>query len=208
MKLTKSILSGAFFIYCFFTAGTVNTFGQERLSINESNIEGQFNYVMQRSDKIEDSRIVKSWYLYSLKAHVLDSMKAVQDKLLQSQQLVAAKQEMIDSLNGVLEQTNGKLSTAVKAKNNLNFLGIKMEKSSYKSIMWIMVGVLTFGLLVFVLLFKRSNIVTVQTRKTLEEVRQEYEAHRKRALAREEQIVRKLHDELNKYKNKVGQRQG
>lgn len=193
-------------MYVSFFSGTVCLNGQEnRLSIDGSNIEGQFNYVLLKSDKVEDSRIVKSWQLYRLKSHVLDSMAAIQGKLDNSKHLVKAKQQEIDSLNTLLSQTNEKLTTAIKAKNNISLLGIKMEKSAYNTIMWLIITGLSFFLLLFIVMFKRSNIVTVLTKKHLEETQEEFEAHRKRALAREEQIVRKLYDELNKYKNKVGQ---
>ena len=206
MKLTKLILAGAFFVFISFFSGITHLHGQTtRLSIDESNIEGQFNYVLQKSDKIEDSRIVKSWQLYRLKTHVLDSLAEIQGKLDNSHQLVAFKQQKIDSLNTLLSKTNEKLTATVQAKNSLRLFGIQMEKSTYKSIMWLIIAGLAFCLFLFIALFKRSNIVTVQTRKVLEETQAEFEAHRKRALAREEQIVRKLYDELNKYKNKVGQ---
>lgn len=206
MKLIRLLSTGALFFVLFFTKVSCLYGQNNRLSIDKSNIEGQFNYVLTRSDKIEDTRIVKSWQLYRLKSHVLDSLKEVHGKLVQSRHLMVAKQRQIDSLNNVIVLTNEKLSHAVKAKNNLSLLGIKMEKSGYNSIMWTLVGLLIFGLFLFIVLFKRSNVVTVQTKKKLEETQQEFEAHRKRALAREEQIVRKLYDELNKYKSKVNQR--
>jgi glutamyl-tRNA reductase len=69
--------------------------------------------------------------------------------------------------------------------------------------MWLLAGILTFFMVLFVILYKRSNAVTVSTLKDLEEIRDEFENHRKRALERQEEVVRKYHAELNKYKSKA-----
>jgi hypothetical protein len=67
---------------------------------------------------------------------------------------------------------------------------------------WIIIIGLTFTLVIFILLFKRSNLVTRQTRDDLVEIKNEFESFRKRALEREEGIVRKYHNELMQYKTK------
>jgi hypothetical protein len=67
--------------------------------------------------------------------------------------------------------------------------------------MWVLIlGSLTVAGICF-LLFKRSNVVTVETKQTLEEVREEFDTHRKNALVREQKLARRLQDEVIKNKN-------
>jgi DNA mismatch repair ATPase MutS len=47
--------------------------------------------------------------------------------------------------------------------------------------------------------------VTSKTKSDLNEIKDEYEDYRKRALVREQEVVRELYDEILKYKNKLKQ---
>jgi hypothetical protein len=176
----------------------------EKPSPDKSNIEGQFNYVYQQSTDFEDYKMVKKWWITRLKSHVLDSMKMVEDKLLASEKLVESRNAKIDSLNQLLAQNKSTLKSTIKEKNTLHLFGIPMDKAAYNSLVWTLIGGLIFTLALFIILYKRSHVVTVQTRDDLEEIKDEFEAFRKRALEREEGIVRKYHNELMHYKNKAG----
>lgn len=76
-----------------------------------------------------------------------------------------------------------------------------MSKAAYNSLVWSIIAGLIAGLVFFIVLFKRSHIITTNTRKDLEATQKEFEEHRTRARLREEKIVREYHYELNKYKN-------
>lgn len=174
----------------------------EKLSLEKSNIDGKFNYVYQQSNDFEDYKMVKKWWLTRLKTHVLDTIKLVENQLVESQKLVKTKNTVIDSLNKLLMTNNSTLSLTIKEKNSLRLIGIPMDKAAYNSIVWIIIIGLTFTLVIFILLFKRSNLVTRQTKDDLVEIKNEFESFRKRALEREEGIVRKYHNELMQYKTK------
>ena len=102
-----------------------------------------------------------------------------------------------------MQTLNNELDIALKEKSSMKLLGIKMEKIIYNSILWLIIAGLLVVLLTFVLLYKRSNTVTVRIKSELTETRNEYEEYRKRALVREQQIVRQLYDEILKYKSKL-----
>jgi len=176
----------------------------EKPSLDKSPIEGQFTYVYQQSSDFEDYKMVKKWWITRLKSHVLDTLKLVEGQLLTSQKMVITRDAKIDSLNKALASNNINLSSAIKAKNTLHFMGIPMDKTAYNSVLWTIIAGITFALIVFILLYKRNHVVTIQTRSDLTEVKTEFEAFRKRALEREEGIVRKYHNELMQYKAKAG----
>ncbi len=62
--------------------------------------------------------------------------------------------------------------------------------------------VLAALLALFIFKFNQSNIITKQVKVRLQETEDEFDAHRKRALEREQKVMRKLQDEINKRKDK------
>jgi len=62
------------------------------------------------------------------------------------------------------------------------------------------IAILTIFLFVFISKFKQSNNITVQAKQDFKELDEEFEAHRKKALEREQKVRRQLQDELNKQK--------
>jgi hypothetical protein len=204
MKKTLQLLTYSITIWLS-TSGIV-LFSQEtteKPSIGKGSIESQFNYVLYRSEKYEDYKMVKSWWLYTLKAQVIDTLKALHENLRDTQNLLSAKNIEITSLKTDMQTLNNKLDIALKEKSSMKFLGIKMDKIIYNSILWLIIAALLVILLTFMILFKRSNAVTIRIKSELTETRNEYEDYRKRTLVREQQIVRQLYDEILKYKSKL-----
>ncbi len=174
----------------------------DQLSIDKGTIENRFNYVMQKSEDMDDSKLVKKWMLYRLKSYVLDSLKNARHEILTAKKLLAVRDAKIDSLGNIINTKDESLSTIKKEKNSIELMGMSMSKYLYNTIMWSVIAVLAFMLFVFIFLFRHSNAVTVKNRNALEELREEYESYRKRALEREQKIVREMYDEILKLKNK------
>jgi len=201
MKKTLQLLT--YSITIWLSASGIVLFSQEtpeKPSIGKGSIENQFNYVLYRSEKYEDYKMVKSWWLYTLRSQVLDTLKALHENLRDTQNLLSVKNTEIDSLITVMQTLNNELDIALKEKSSMKLLGIKIV---YNSILWFIIAALLVFLLAFVILFKRSNTITTRTKSELTEARNEYEDYRKRTLVREQQIVRQLYDEILKYKSKL-----
>ena len=91
---------------------------------------------------------------------------------------------------------------AIKNKNSLSFFGIQMNKALYNSIMWIIILALAVLGTILFLMFKRSFTVTRQTRKDLEETREEFESYRQQSRERYEKLVVQHHQEMLKLQGK------
>jgi hypothetical protein len=193
---------------CAFTSIPMDIFSQEAPSkptLDKGSIESSFTYVIRNASDYEDSKVVKSWWLWRLRSYVLDSIKVYRDSILYIQNVVETKDHQIDSLKTNLKNLNSSLSAAVKERDSLSFLGIVLSKVAYNAIMWFLAAVLFAALLIVFLLYKRSNIIAVRMKTSLAETQEEFEAHRKRALEREQKIAREMYDEVIKYKNKFGE---
>ncbi|WP_338730904.1 tRNA (guanine-N1)-methyltransferase [Mangrovimonas cancribranchiae] len=193
-SLTLSIL---------FTVFSIALYAQEddNLSLSSGTIDNQFEYVIRKSNNYQQYKVVKKTWLYTLKAHTLDSLKALHENLAKTQTVIDNQSKEITKLNANLSNTQNTLNKTNEEKNNMALFGMQMSKSSYNTLMWsIIIGLLGF-LLFFIYKFKNSNTITREAKKSLSEVEEEFEEHRKRALEREQKVRRQLQDEINKQKN-------
>ncbi|MBN2598732.1 hypothetical protein [Labilibaculum sp.] len=169
--------------------------------LDEGTIKEQFDYMMTKSNRYEDYKVVKISSLEKFQLNVTDSLNFVKKNLLDTKSLLENQNDEITSLKKELQTVKNQLEETINSKDSMNLMGMQLSKSSYSTIMWVLIlGSLGIAGLCF-FLFKRSNIVTVETKETLEEVREEFDTHRKNALVREQKLARKLQDEVIKNKN-------
>ena len=196
----------AFVAILIFTSNLNDTIAQEsedKLSLDKGPIESQFDYVIKKSNRYEEYKVVKEAWLKTLKSHVLDTLKSIKQELNETQNLETANRSEIKTLKSELDNTNDKLTTSINEKDSIGFFGASMTKKRYNSLMWTIIMGLFIALSLFVFLFKRSNSVTSETRKTLTETKDEFETFRRRTVDREAKIVRELHDDMNKLKSEL-----
>ena len=174
---------------------------EEKLSLNSGTIDNQFEFVIRRSNSWQDYKTVKKTWLYALKAHTMDSLKAVHKDLSDTKAVVSKQEEEIESLKSSLSNTESTLNATNEEKDNISLFGIQMSKASYKVLMWSFVAGLLALLLFFIYKFKGSNSATREAKIKLDEVEIEFEEHRRTALEREQKVRRQLQDELNKQKS-------
>lgn len=167
---------------------------------SKGSIEDQFRTIFETSSRYQDFKVVKEVSLNSLRTNVLDTLKKLRATLNNSNNTIAAHKANMDSVKAQLKSTNDKLDNTFKEKNSIRFLGILMSKEAYSRTMWIIIGLLAIVLVIFIILFKRSNKVTIQNKQDLQETRDEFEKFRKRALQREQELSRNHLAELNKYR--------
>jgi septal ring factor EnvC (AmiA/AmiB activator) len=175
---------------------------KEKLSLNSGTIDNQFEYVIQKSNRYQEFKVVKTTWLYALKAHTLDSLSAIRKDLADTQNIVNTQSKEIQDLKTNLAQTQTTLATTEEEKNNMALFGVQMGKAKYNVLMWTIVAILLALLLFFVYKFKNSNALTREAKLKLDEVESEFEDHRRTALEREQKVRRQLQDEINKNKTK------
>ncbi|GAA4302692.1 tRNA (guanine-N1)-methyltransferase [Aestuariibaculum suncheonense] len=173
---------------------------EDKLSLNSGTIDSQFEYVIQRSNNYQDYKVIKKVWLYTLKAHTMDSLNAIQKNLNDTKAVVNTQAKEIDNLKASLSETQNTLDETNLEKDSMSLFGIQMSKGGYNVLMWSIIGGLLALLLLFIYKFKNSNVITIEARKALSEIEGEFEEHRKVALEREQKVRRQLQDEINKHK--------
>jgi septal ring factor EnvC (AmiA/AmiB activator) len=186
-------------------AQTTNNEEDDELSLDNSTINNQFEYILKKSGDFRGTNgqmyeAVKRNMLVTLQAHTNDTLKTIRKDLSDTQAIVNTQAAEISDLKSNLSKTQTTLDTINQEKNNMSLFGIQMSKTNYNVLMWSIIGALLAFLLLFMYKYKNSNAVTKEAQKNLSEIEEEFEEHRRTALEREQKVRRQLQDELNKQK--------
>lgn len=177
---------------------------KDKLSLNSGTIDNQFEFVIQKSYTYKGNgkiyKNVERHWLYTLKSHTLDSLKAVHKDLTNTQLIVKKQGKEISDLKQNLTNTQSNLDKTNIEKNNMALFGMQMSKASYNVLMWAIISGLLALLILFIYKFKNSNAITKGAKRTLAETEEAFDEHRKTALDREQKVRRQLQDEINKQK--------
>ncbi|MDT0553895.1 tRNA (guanine-N1)-methyltransferase [Urechidicola vernalis] len=168
--------------------------------LDSGTIENQFDYVIKNSNRYQEYKVIKRAWIDRLKIVVNDSLDVLKVDLSETRSMVTAKDTEINGLKNTLDERNSTIEQLNKEKDGILLFGFIISKPVYNTILWSTIGVLLTLLLIYIFRFNRSHVITKETKEKLDELEQEYEAHRTRALEREQQIRRKLQDEINKQK--------
>ncbi len=183
------------------TTQKTQTVVKPRAYIKDAPIKEQFEFMMDKSSRWKTYKVIEIAWLKKFESGFVDSLSAIRQNFLDSEKLVEQRDNTIKSLELELNEKKDALTLIQTEKDSMSFLGIQMSKASYNLFIWSLIGGLLLLTGFFFLLFKRSNSVTKETQVRLDEVREEFDAHRKNALVREQKLARKLQDEINKNRN-------
>ncbi|WP_109439210.1 MULTISPECIES: tRNA (guanine-N1)-methyltransferase [Aquimarina] len=198
MKLSQYLIVLTILLSFFETSYAQEETVTVEQALKQEKIEGQFDIVIQKSGRYQEYKVVKQVWINKLKSNTIDTLKTLESKLNTSNLKITEQQSTITGLEESLAKTNGDLTAVTQEKDSMSFFGAAVTKSSYNTIMLVIIGILLAFLSLFIYKFKNSNAVTVQAKKALAETEEEFEDHRRRSLEREQKVMRKLQDEINK----------
>jgi hypothetical protein len=205
MKVRKNLLL-TIGLLLFVAAGNLSAAGSdEKTVVDTGTISQQFKYIVNKSTRYNDYRAIRVVWFKKLQSHVLDTLTLLKTDLKSSQAQILSQSNEIDSLNAQLLETKEKLDKSTLEKDSISIFGMLMPKNAYNSIVWLLIVGLIVLISMLFIAYKRSHIVTIRTKHELQETKEEFESHRKRAREREEKMARKHLDELLKYKYKSNQ---
>jgi len=180
---------------------TTNIFSQStKKFIDTGSVKNQFEYVIDESNNYQEYKVVQTSWLLKLKSNVTDSLLASKKNILDNSDIMNSQKQLIDSLNIKLGATETVIADLVAEKESISLFGIQFEKSTFKSLFFLIVFGLIVALIFFITKFKQSNTITTQCKMSLKQAEDEFEIHREKALQREQKAMRRLQDELNKQK--------
>jgi|UniRef100_UPI0040474B44 hypothetical protein len=166
-------------------------------SINNS-LDNQFKKLYKTSNSYQEYKVVLIEKLTTFHANVLDSVKSFNTLLGEKNSLISSQRQTISSLEKEKEETL-KTLTATKAKeDSISLFGWMVQKTLYNTLLFGIILLLLILVSYFVFKFNNSNIITQKAIVDLEDVENEFEIFRKKALEKEQKLRRSLQDEINK----------
>ena len=166
--------------------------------LDSGTIEQQFDYIITKSTKFKEFQLIRKVSILKVKAHTLDSLKTVKKDLVTANKSISQIKGKIGQLQSEVITLKDEIETISTAVDNISFLGTPLSKSAYNSVVWSIIVVLLLALIVFIAQFKKSNMVTKRTNNDLSKIEIEFESFKKKAMKKEQEVMRKLQDEINK----------
>lgn len=165
---------------------------------NNGNLDSQLNYLYKTSTNYKEYKVISKKGYSLMHKNVLDSLdyqrKALSTQVTENKNLVSE----INDLKQVANNLSEELKTVSLNKNSITVFGISIYKTNYNLIIVIIFIVLLSVAAFFIYKFTNSNIITKEAKKQLEEVQLELESVQKSALKRQQELNRKLQDEIMK----------
>lgn len=168
--------------------------------LNKNTLKEQMNYIEKSTRIYENYRAIREDIFQKMKVNVSDSLSEAFNKIAGLNNMTSTLNHTIDSLNSSLETTKIRLEEITRTKNSISILGLDVNKITYNTIMWIIIAGLAGLLVMGFLAFKRNHIVTINTRKELSEMKNEFEAYRKASREAREKMSMDHFNEIKKLK--------
>jgi hypothetical protein len=163
-------------------------------------IQEQMNFLEEKTRIYEDYRAIREDMFQGIKKNTIDSLTKAKSRISGFVKLTGSLNVRIDSLNSNLKITKEELKEISRTKNSISVFGIKIDKALYNNIMWLIVAGLAFVLVIGFLTFKRNRTITVNTKKELKELNEEFEAYRKKTRLDREKMSMDHFKEVQKLK--------
>lgn len=166
--------------------------------LDTGTIEAQFDYIIERSTKFRDFQLIRKPSILKIKAHALDSIKTVRNDLVIANKSINEFKGTIGELEAQVESLKTEVNTISKDVDSISFIGIDLSKANYNMLVWSLIVVLLLGLVAFISMFKKGNLDTKTAQSNLGKLDNDFESFKKKAMLKEQEVMRKLQDELNK----------
>ncbi len=202
MKKKIFRVSKIFLLVFIFSILLQNAFAQTKMSavMDTATLREQLNYVQKHTKIYDQFRAIREDYFQKIKKNSVDSLNKSKQTIVSLNKTIADLNGEVTSLKEQLAQTQKQLEEVTRTKNSLMFLGMRMNKAAYNVLLWGIITGLAVLLIILFLMYKRSHVVTVHTKKELKELKEEFEEYRKSTRERIEKMTISHHKEIQKLK--------
>lgn len=161
-------------------------------------IDQQFTEVIEGSNNYQQFKVIEKVKMSRLQANTKEKISSLRTEIASLKSEMETKQTAALKVRTDLENTQQALEITKSEKDSIVFLGSQMQKGTYQTMMWSIVGLLFLGLLFFIYKFKNSHTLTKEAQHKLDETEAEFDNYRRKALEKEQKLGRQLQDERNK----------
>ncbi|UKT62893.1 hypothetical protein [Pedobacter mucosus] len=172
---------------------------QDTTKNTDPSLSGQYNFLLSKSKNLYGSKLINPSRLASLWKSVNDTLRKERKQLIEARAQIKVQKDNISSLKTEVTGKESSLESSNALVNEINFLGISFNKSTYNTIVWAIILILAAGLAIVI--FQSGKYRTEATYRTqlYQEVADEFQTHKVKAKDKEMKLARELQDERNKW---------
>ena len=160
---------------------------------NEKTLNKQYVVFKKNLNFWNDSYFLKEAQLTEFYNALTDSISVLQKEVLDNKNQVLSLQNELNARIEEVEKIQIELNESIKQVNSIRVFGMIVNKTVYSLTMYLFIlGVLVLAGIVF-LLYKRSNKITRYTKNEFNELKEEFEIHKKNSLDRYTKMNMELH---------------
>ena len=164
----------------------------------DKNLRTQFQEMLDKSESYTEYKVIKRANLSQYSKAVQDSLNANRIEIKELKSTVADQRDQISALSKRITDLETQLAQSEELRESLSFLGFNLNKATYHTLVWLIIGgLLAFGVFAYGS-FIRSNKITAKSRKEYKSLEVEYEEHKKKSHERQIKMGRELQTERNR----------
>jgi peptidoglycan hydrolase CwlO-like protein len=168
--------------------------------LDSGTVKQQLEYLEDKTNIYNNYRAVRNDMFLKLKSNVLESESKLESEIQQLTAEINSNTTKIDELQSELTTAKTDLEQAIETKNSFQLLGINIDKVLYNTVLWVVILALAALTAFIFLLYKRSSIVTNNSKKDLDELKEQFETYKKQSRVKQEKLVVNHHQEMMKLK--------
>ncbi|NJO91704.1 MAG: hypothetical protein HC831_24120 [Chloroflexia bacterium] len=92
-----------------FLSGNITAQEPDNRALSRGSINDQLDYILDKSSKYQDFKVVKETSLRTFRSNVLDTIKKLRSNLKNNQVVIASNKAQMDSVKALLQASNIKL---------------------------------------------------------------------------------------------------
>ncbi len=160
-------------------------------------LNGQYQFMLSRSKTINGYKLINPGRLAGVWQSALDTIKKERTEFKKVNAKLSEQEKTITNLQSEINGQEHTLNTSNAKMNEISFIGIAFEKTTYHIIVWSIIVLL--GLALFVVIIRSAkNIIEAKHRTQLyDEITAEYQAFKSKSNEQQRKLARELQDERN-----------
>ena len=175
----------------------ITYYKRDTVKNTDFSLNGQYQFMLSRSKTINGYKLINPGRLAGVWQSALDTLKKERASFKTANSKLAAQKDSITNLQSEINGQENTLSTSNARMNEISFLGIGFEKSTYHIMVWSIIVLLGLALLV-VIIRSSKNIMEAKHRTQLyDEITTEYQAFKSKSNEQQRKLARELQDERN-----------
>lgn len=171
---------------------------QQKLQSNLP-LQTQFQVLLNQSRNQDvDFKVIRKSNVEIIQRNVVDSISKYTKEIATLKNNSSSSVQQVQSLKDSVQTLSQSLQVEQAKTDSISFIGIDFGKSTYHTLVWSIIGVLAVALFIILVSFRKAKVDAVEHQKTAEDVQNEFQVHKKKALETEQKLKRQLLDEQMK----------